>query len=114
MVEFTMNWDAMNAIEKTQWLSRYILEAEQSFEFGDNAETFYLLHRCENVIKESQHRLIWIKNVTSEVSAHVYDGMSEAQIQHPDTVWAYYEYFHTSPASLRGRCLYFAKRNLAV
>lgn len=113
-VEMTMNWDAMNAAEKTAWLSQHILGVEENFEFGDNAHTGWLIHRCETAMAESHNKALWIKNVTSEVSAHVYDGMSDAQVQHPDTLWAYYQYFHTAPFELRGRCLYFAKRGLAV
>lgn len=113
-IEYTMNWDAMNGVEKTRWLSHYILGAEQTSEFGDNAETAWLIHRCEDAVKNSHDRSLWIRNVTSEVSANVYEGMSDAQVQHPDTLWSYYEFMHTAPFSVRGRALYYAKRQLSV
>ena len=114
MIEQTMNWDAMTPVEKTQWLSHYMLGAEQNFEFGENKDTYWLLRQCELRIQDSNQQGIWIKNVTSEVSAHVYDGLTDAQIQQPETLWKYYAYFHTAPFSLRGRALYFAHRGLAV
>lgn len=113
-VALTMNWDAMTEIEKTQWLSTHILGTEQSFEFGENKDTLWLINQCEQKVMNSHDRGLWIRNVTSEVSAHVYAGMSDAQVQHPDTLWLYYEFFHTAPAALRGRALYFAKRQLQV
>lgn len=113
-IEYTMNWDAMTANEKTRWLSQHMLGVEETFDFGDNADTVWLIHRCETHIKDSHDRSLWIRNVTSEVSAHVYAGLSDAQVQHPDTLWAYYEYMHTAPLDVRGRALYFSKRQLAV
>lgn len=113
MVELTMNWDAMTAIEKFEWLSQHILKESQQGELGENAETAFLIQRCEKAIQES-HFDRWIKNVTSEVSAHVYDGLTDAQVQHPDTLWRYYAFMHTTPAETRGRCLYFSFRELQV
>jgi len=113
-VEFTYNWDAMTDAEKTAWLSEHILGQDSSFDFGENKDTYVLIARCEAEIKASRHRQLWIENVTSEVSAHVYRDMSDQQIQSQDTLWSYYEYFHTAPMSLRGRALYFAYRGLKV
>lgn len=114
MIDHTFNWDAMTPAEKTQWLSHYVLGSEQQFDFGENSESYWLLHQCEEKISHSNNRLLWIKNVTSEVSAHVYNGLTDEQIQSGDTLWNYYEYFHTAPFNLRGRSLYFATRGLAV
>lgn len=113
-VEFTYNWDAMTEAEKTAWLSEHILKNEQNFEFGENKETLWLVNQCESIVKGSRHRQLWIENVTSEVSAHVYAGLSDKEIQSQDTLWSYYEHFHTAPVSLRGRALYFAQRGLKV
>ena len=113
-IELTFNWDAMSAAEKTAWLSHHIIQSVQTFEFGENQESYWLLRQCEQKIMQSNSRNLWIKNVTSEVSAHVYSGLTDAQIQQPDTLWSYYEYFHTAPFSLRGRALYFSFRGLAV
>lgn len=113
-VDFTYNWDAMTGAEKTAWLSQHVLKNEQLFEFGENKDSYWLIHQCESIIKESRQRQLWIENVTSEVSAHVYNGMSDREIQSQDTLWLYYEHFHTAPVTLRGRAIYFAQRGLKV
>ncbi len=114
MVDFNLNWDAMNAEEQTLWLSSHILGSPQHFPLGEDAQSLQLIDKCQKQIGGTDKCRLWLENVISEVSAHVYNGMTDEQVQHEATLWAYYQYLHTAPTAVRGRALHYAARGLKV
>lgn len=112
------NWDTMTDAEQTAWLAKFVLCEDVQFDgtkftlFGSDLSDQFgqtLVSNCEKKLQDSVREL-YLDNCLAEASSITYKGMTQEQVQSPDTAKKFYATLLMLPSEVRARCMYWAVR----
>jgi hypothetical protein len=116
---YSYNWNTLSSVEQHAWLLMFcakknVVQENGVFLCENKAVTgeidLDLIHELESNL-DTQAKSIYIENLTSEISVQTYKGLSESQIQLPETTNAYYFNVLHAPKALKAKCLYYAMKS---
>lgn len=115
---YNQNYNILTKKEKIAWLVMFglnedIVLKDGQYYFGSalvpDEIDLNLIHQIESNLS-GKVRDNYVENITNEISAITYRGMTDAQISLPSTTASYYYNLLHAGAELRAKCLYYSIR----
>ena len=117
----SQNWDLLEENERAAWLHMFGASNASPFIHGnevvddirpDLAVDANLVCQCESQLGGKVD--LYLKNCLSEASVLAYSGMTDEEVQHPDTAQKFYKAVLLLSVNVRAKCLYWTIRGEEV
>ena len=108
MIERNANWATLDDAEKAEWLTEHVLHVAAAKILDYN-----LVQTCVARLDAVQRKQ-FVANMLSEVAAHTYDGLTQAEIESDQTRENFYFNCVSQTPDVIGKCIHWAIRGEGV